>query len=248
MFNFLFYMLKLKKKYNSFIVQSFKHEQLIKLVTSFQKDINKLITYINQLLYSKFFNLKVLLLRKLLFFRNINLSSFDLYFNENSIFFVIKSFLIQYSNCFYVFCFRGSAFFMLSRLFYSSGVFFFSVFDIVAIYSAFFLHSIFSVVICLQILSVNTFFFFISFFAHCLLFFFSVSINFASLPNKVVKFTVLKSPHTDKKSREQFELKTYKKVLSYPYFFFDFYNYLFYHKHISFACNITHNLFDYKHG
>jgi small subunit ribosomal protein S10 len=33
------------------------------------------------------------------------------------------------------------------------------------------------------------------------------------LPNKQRRFTVLRSPHVDKKSREQFELTTHKRVL-----------------------------------
>ncbi|MDR3156223.1 MAG: 30S ribosomal protein S10 [Holosporaceae bacterium] len=33
------------------------------------------------------------------------------------------------------------------------------------------------------------------------------------LPNKIERFTVLRSPHIDKKSREQFELKTHKRLL-----------------------------------
>jgi small subunit ribosomal protein S10 len=33
------------------------------------------------------------------------------------------------------------------------------------------------------------------------------------LPNKCRRFTVLRSPHVDKKSREQFELTTHKRVL-----------------------------------
>jgi small subunit ribosomal protein S10 len=32
------------------------------------------------------------------------------------------------------------------------------------------------------------------------------------LPSKMKRFTVLRSPHIDKKSREQFEIKTYKKL------------------------------------
>ena len=34
-----------------------------------------------------------------------------------------------------------------------------------------------------------------------------------SLPIKIQRFTVLKSPHIDKKSREQFEIKGYSKLL-----------------------------------
>src|ERR1700741_4306210 len=34
------------------------------------------------------------------------------------------------------------------------------------------------------------------------------------LPTKIEKFTVLRSPHIDKKSREQFEIRTHKRVLA----------------------------------
>ena len=33
------------------------------------------------------------------------------------------------------------------------------------------------------------------------------------LPNKIEKFTVLRGPHVDKKSREQFEMRTHKRLL-----------------------------------
>lgn len=33
------------------------------------------------------------------------------------------------------------------------------------------------------------------------------------LPNKTRRFTVLRSPHVDKKSREQFELITHKRIV-----------------------------------
>ena len=33
------------------------------------------------------------------------------------------------------------------------------------------------------------------------------------LPTKIEKYTVLRSPHTDKKSREQFEIRTHKRVI-----------------------------------
>lgn len=33
------------------------------------------------------------------------------------------------------------------------------------------------------------------------------------LPTKIERFTVLRSPHVDKKSREQFEIRTHKRVL-----------------------------------
>ena len=33
------------------------------------------------------------------------------------------------------------------------------------------------------------------------------------LPRRIEKFTVLRGPHIDKKSREQFEIRTYKRLL-----------------------------------
>jgi small subunit ribosomal protein S10 len=33
------------------------------------------------------------------------------------------------------------------------------------------------------------------------------------LPTKIERYTVLKSPHVDKKSREQFEIRTHKRIL-----------------------------------
>ena len=33
------------------------------------------------------------------------------------------------------------------------------------------------------------------------------------LPNKIEKYTVLRSPHVDKNSREQFEMRTHKRLL-----------------------------------
>jgi small subunit ribosomal protein S10 len=36
------------------------------------------------------------------------------------------------------------------------------------------------------------------------------------LPTKTQRWTVLKSPHVDKKSREQFELKTHKRLIEIP--------------------------------
>ena len=33
------------------------------------------------------------------------------------------------------------------------------------------------------------------------------------LPTRIEKFTVLRSPHIDKKSREQFEIRTHKRII-----------------------------------
>ena len=37
------------------------------------------------------------------------------------------------------------------------------------------------------------------------------------LPTRIERFTVNRSPHVDKKSREQFEIRTYKRVLDIVY-------------------------------
>lgn len=34
-----------------------------------------------------------------------------------------------------------------------------------------------------------------------------------ALPTKIERYTVLRSPHADKKSREQFEIRTHKRLL-----------------------------------
>ncbi len=34
------------------------------------------------------------------------------------------------------------------------------------------------------------------------------------LPTKIERFTVLRSPHVNKKSREQFEMRTHKRIIS----------------------------------
>lgn len=237
----LFYLLsKYKVRSNNFVAQSFKHEQLANLLISFKKDINKLMSYMNKLLYVKLFNMKVLLLRKLILTRHVNICVLNNNIKSNGVFIDLNSICKDYLFFFSLFDLNSTFYFSTFYLTYFN---YSNLYDICAIYNTKLMY-----IYILNVLSFYFFFFYISFFSCNLLFFFSLSINFASLPNKLVKFTVLKSPHTDKKSREQFELKTYKKVLSYPYFFFDFYNYLFYHKHISFGCNITHKLSYYKHG
>ncbi len=48
-----------------------------------------------------------------------------------------------------------------------------------------------------------------------ILIFFNISFsNEIKLPQKIKKFTILRSPHIDKKSREQFEIKRFKNLLT----------------------------------
>jgi small subunit ribosomal protein S10 len=47
-------------------------------------------------------------------------------------------------------------------------------------------------------------------------------INSIQLPNKIKKITILRSPHIDKKSREQFQMKIFKrKIALFPNNFID---------------------------
>ena len=45
----------------------------------------------------------------------------------------------------------------------------------------------------------------------------SIQVNHSFLPKNYEKFTVLKSPHVDKKARDQFERITYNRILSFKY-------------------------------
>lgn len=40
-----------------------------------------------------------------------------------------------------------------------------------------------------------------------------INFKYTNVPIKIKKITLLKSPHVNKKAREQFDLKTYKSVL-----------------------------------
>jgi hypothetical protein len=42
--------------------------------------------------------------------------------------------------------------------------------------------------------------------------------SIVALPTKKTKYTVLRSPHTDKKSREQFALSVYKQIIYFSYY------------------------------
>ena len=41
------------------------------------------------------------------------------------------------------------------------------------------------------------------------------------LPTRIERYTVLRSPHIDKKSREQFEMRTHKRIIEYNARFID---------------------------
>lgn len=62
----------------------------------------------------------------------------------------------------------------------------------------------------------------------------------ATLPTSIKRFTVLRSPHSDKKSREQFELRTHKRVFSFPDCFSLYYAYLCFMQNSIFLCTNIH--------
>jgi small subunit ribosomal protein S10 len=41
----------------------------------------------------------------------------------------------------------------------------------------------------------------------------NLELNLVRLPTKIKKFTVLSSPHVNKQSREQFEIRTHKRLI-----------------------------------
>lgn len=58
----------------------------------------------------------------------------------------------------------------------------------------------------------------------------------ATLPTRIKRYTVLRSPHSDKKSREQFELRTHKRVFKFSYCFSSYYNYTCFMQNSIFLC------------
>jgi hypothetical protein len=61
-----------------------------------------------------------------------------------------------------------------------------------------------------------------------------------SLPVKRSIFTVLRSPHTDKKSREQFDRRTHRKLYMFPTMLSEFYSFLCEKHYIFLLCTIVH--------
>jgi hypothetical protein len=78
-------------------------------------------------------------------------------------------------------------------------------------------------------------------------FFSRLSTGVASLPTNIKKFTVLRSPHSDKKSREQFEVRTHKRVFRFPSCFASFYNYTSFQHSSLFLCTYSHTYYIRKH-
>lgn len=62
----------------------------------------------------------------------------------------------------------------------------------------------------------------------------------SSLPTQISKYTLLRSPHTDKKSREQFEKRTHKKVYVFPSIFADYYSFLCDGHYVYLLCTLVH--------
>jgi ribosomal protein S10 len=64
----------------------------------------------------------------------------------------------------------------------------------------------------------------------------------ASLPTHIRKFTVLRSPHIDKRSREQFEIRTYKRAYAYIQELAPFYRYIYLSKLKTYTCSTVFSL------
>jgi len=61
-----------------------------------------------------------------------------------------------------------------------------------------------------------------------------------SLPTKTSRYTVLRSPHTDKKSREQFERRTHRKVYMFPSIMAEYYAFLCESHYVYMYCTVVH--------
>ena len=86
----------------------------------------------------------------------------------------------------------------------------------------------------------------ISFFFTASCFFSGLCDGVATLPTSIKKFTVLRSPHSDKKSREQFELRTHKRVFQFPSCFSMYYSYTCFIQNSLFLCTYVHTSTVYK--
>jgi hypothetical protein len=69
----------------------------------------------------------------------------------------------------------------------------------------------------------------------------------ATLPTRIKRYTVLRSPHADKKSREQFELRIHKRVFSFNSFFSSYNNYTCFMHNSAFLCAYAHTYILYKY-
>jgi hypothetical protein len=76
----------------------------------------------------------------------------------------------------------------------------------------------------------------ISFIALC----FKNNIGISAPPTSVHRFTVLRSPHIDKKSREQFESRVYKRIFSFNNVYSSFFHYMCHISYTYFLCTFSH--------
>jgi hypothetical protein len=73
------------------------------------------------------------------------------------------------------------------------------------------------------------------------------SIGAASMPTHISKFTVLRAPQIDKRAREQFEIRTYKRAYSYMHELAPFYRYLYLSRRNASTCSMAFSLHSFKY-
>lgn len=73
------------------------------------------------------------------------------------------------------------------------------------------------------------------------------SIGAASLPTHISKFTVLRAPQIDKRAREQFEIRTYKRAYSYLNELAPFYRYMYLSRRNASTCSMAFLLHSVKY-
>jgi len=204
-----------------------KYRSLIKLRSFNTNSLNKYIWNIrNNIKYIFYFLLKKTILTKLFLkykivlyllkikktlFNHLKTQRID-YLLLNNIFNLFSFFFnVIYNNCYlYTFLRKSIYTFSLKTIAYYNYykyVFIFSTSNLV-INSLNYLFTIY-----------KTYILFIYIWLYSLKFLNFYVINYASIPNKKSIYTVLRSPHKDKKSREKFKINKIKKNISYPSFF-----------------------------
>lgn len=210
------------RMYDNISIHSFKKNNIRSLSSQLVEDIGNLHFFIRKVLHLRAVSHKALLLSLSLDFVSI----------RRSISVSLFLFLNQLSKLHFFFFSFNNSFCNLYRLYLCNICFFNSYLLPLLCYLRYLSYYRYLVAYSLYFITSS--------------FFSRLSTGVASLPTKIKKFTVLRSPHSDKKSREQFELRTHKRVFRFPSCFASYYDYTsFQHSGIS-LCTYAHTSYVIK--
>ena len=211
------------RMYDNISIHSFKKNNLRSLSSQLVEDIGNLHFLIRKVLYLRVISHKALILSL----------SLDFFIIRRCISVSLFSFLNKLSNLHFFFFSFYNEFSNLYRLYLCN----------ICLFNS---HQL-PVLCYLRYISYYRYLMTYSFYFITSSFFSILSTGVASLPTRIKKFTVLRSPHSDKKSREQFELRTHKRVFQFPSCFASYYNYTsFQHSGIS-LCTYSHTYHKIKY-